>query len=112
MRCALAKQGVAHVVEEARLPRRLSRFDPKLGFQLADARIGALERLVLHQRGLHQRIHRVRRALDTVVDRLYGVVIARRVFQRSQTIEQFVDQFAFLRRHGIPPCRLRTPAIM
>ena len=41
-------------VEEARRPRRARR--RRLAFQLADAGIGALERFVLHQHGLHQRI--------------------------------------------------------
>ena len=69
------------------------------GFELADAGLGALEHLVLHQHGLDQRIGGVGRALKAVVDRLLGPRIARGVLQRDKAVEQLVDEIAFLWGH-------------
>ena len=52
-------------------------------FEFADASFGALEHLVLHQHGLHQRIGRVGGALEAVIDHLLGCRIARGVLQRG-----------------------------
>ena len=49
---------------------------------------------------------------QAVVDGADGIGIARIVFERREAVEQLVDQFAFLGRHGFPPCRLPKSAIM
>ena len=85
------------------LSRMLSRKPPwrcgvagaELAFQLLDAGIGALERLVLHQRGLHQRIDGVGRLAQPVADRALGLRIALGILQRGEAVEQLGDELAF-----------------
>ena len=66
-----------------------------------DAVIRRLERLVLHQHGLHQRIDSVRRAAHAFADHRLGVRIARVRLQRGQALEQLGDELAFLRCHVV-----------
>jgi hypothetical protein len=76
-------------------------FDLRL--QLLDAGIGALERLVHHERRLHQRIDCMRRPSQTIHDQALGIRVAGRIFQFGQTIEQFFHQFLLLRCHAALP---------
>jgi hypothetical protein len=90
-------------------PGRTEGTEPRwLSLELADARVRLLQRFVLHQRGLHQRVERVRRALQSFVDRAHRVGVARRAFQRRQTIEQLVQQLEFLGCHPVPPVPERS----
>src|SRR5262249_946773 len=93
----LAEQRAAHVVEKA--ARRLLLLG-RSAFELQDARVGALQGLVLYQRGLHQRVDGVRRLPQAIGDGALGVGIARGVLELGKAAEQFVDELAFLRRHG------------
>jgi hypothetical protein len=73
--------------------------------QFLDAGIGALERLILQQRRLHQRVGRGR-ALRAPLRSAARRGIARSL--AGQTIEQVSDKLAFLGRHGMSPyLRLR-----
>ena len=99
-RLVAAEQGVAHVVEEAALARRLLG-GPAL--QLLDAGIGALEGLVLHQDGLHQRVDGVRRAPEPLGDGALGVRIARDSLEGGEAVEQLGDELTFLRGHRSGP---------
>jgi hypothetical protein len=56
---------VAHAVQES---ATLLRFAGCLRLQLLDPRIGALERLILNQRRLHQRVDCVRRPAQPIRD--------------------------------------------
>ena len=59
LRLALSEDRVAHRIEEA---AGLGLLPAAPRFQFLDAVMGALQRLVLHQRGLHQRVDRIGRA--------------------------------------------------
>ena len=59
VRLALSEDRVAHRIEEAAGLILLGRC---CGLQFLDAAVGALQRLVLHQHGLHQRVDRIGRA--------------------------------------------------
>src|SRR4029077_16714560 len=99
---------VAHAVEKAALPLLRLFAAAQLRLQFLDAGIGALERLILQQRRLHQRVQRVRRALRALCDQPLGRGIARQALKLAQTIEQVSDKLAFLGRHGMSPyLRLR-----
>jgi hypothetical protein len=63
-RLALAKDGIAHAVEEAAASLLLLAVD--LPLQLFNARVGALERLILNQRRLHKRVGCVRRPFQSI----------------------------------------------
>ena len=92
---------LAHAVETA---RRLSRLLVAAGtLQRADAGIGALERLVLHQHGLHQRIGRIRRPPKPLDDGAFGLRVSRPVLEPGKAIEELRDELAFLRGHGPSP---------
>jgi hypothetical protein len=96
---------LAHVVEEASLlPGLLTAVELRL--QFFHPGVGALERLVLNECGLHQSIDRVWRAAKPVRDRTLGLRIARSVFHTRQAVEQFVDQGLFLRRDCSSPLQL------
>src|SRR5262249_27583990 len=73
--CAFSKSALAHAFEEAALPRRLAAA-AELCFELADAGLGALERLVLDQGGLHQRIGRIGGLAEAVLNQAFGLSIA------------------------------------
>ena len=62
--------------------------------------MGALERLVLKQHGLHQGVDGVGRAAQTLRNGGGGVGIARRGFNLAEPVEKIVNQLAFLRCHG------------
>ena len=76
----------------------------RASFQFLDALVGALQRLVLHQCGLHQRIDRVGRTRQALRDRVLSLRVARRVLELGKALEQFVDQLTLL---GIHSCLLR-----
>ena len=65
MLLVLPEDRVAHRIEEAAGLMLLTR----ARFQFLDAHVGALQRLVLHQRRLHQRIDRVGRVAQALHDR-------------------------------------------
>ena len=77
-----------HTVEEtSRLLRLLVAAELRL--QFFDTRIGALERLVLDEGCLHQRVGGLRRASQAVRDHALGSRVARAVLQFGQAIKQF-----------------------
>ena len=80
-------------------PRRLLLADR--GLEFLDPVMGALQRLVLHQCGLHQRVDRIRRAAQALHDRGHGLAVARGILQLGEPVEEIVDQLAFLRCHGV-----------
>jgi len=80
--------------------------------QLLDAAVGALQRLVLQQHGLHQSIDRIRGDAQTLGDRGSGVRVPRGVFQLGKSVEKVVNQLAFLRCHGSSPSRMERAAKM
>src|SRR4029077_79823 len=99
---------VAHAVEKAALPLLRLFAAAKFRLQFLDAGIGALERLVLQKRRLHQGVKRVRRALRALCDQPLGRGIARHALKLGQTIEQVFYELGFLGRHGMSPyLRLR-----
>ena len=67
--------------------------------------IGALERLVLHQCGLHQRIDGVGGLPQAVPDQTLRLGVARGILQGGEAVEQVGDEFAFLWGHWsfLPP---------
>jgi hypothetical protein len=97
-----------HTVEEAsRLLRLLVAAELRL--QFFDTRIGALERLVLDEGCLHQRVGGLRRASQAVRDHALGSRVARAVLQFGQAIKQFRTQRSapLIRgRRRCPTCRL------
>lgn len=84
------------------------------GLQFLDAIVGTLQRLVLHQRRLHQRVDRVRRVAQSLHDRGHGFVVAWGILQLGEPVEEVVDQLAFLRCHGVLHRveRLRSAPVM
>src|SRR5215475_13423005 len=89
-RLTSAEHGLAHAVEEATLLLDL-RTAVELRFQLFHPGVGALERLVLNEGGLHQRVDGVWRAAKPVRDHAFGLRIARSILNTRQSVEQFVD---------------------
>src|SRR4029077_6782697 len=87
---APAEHGVAHAVEEASLLLFLLTA-AELRLQFFDPRVGALERLVLDEGGLHQRIDGMGRTAKSVRDQPFGLRVTRGIFQTRQAGEQFVD---------------------
>jgi hypothetical protein len=94
----LAGEDAAHALEKA----------PTLGLgrpgidgvlQLFDARIGALERLLLEKDRLHQRVDRVWCTREPVADRALGIGIALPALERPEAVEQVGDHLSFLRSH-------------
>ncbi len=95
---ALAEDRVAHRIEETAL-----RLAGGRAFQFLDAVVGALQRLVLHESGLHQRIDGVGRGAQALHDRGHRLGIAGRGLQFGEPVEKIVNQLAFLRCHGLLP---------
>ena len=62
--------------------------------------IGGLERLVLHEHGLHQRVHGMRGASEPFGNDALGLRVAGLAFELSQAIEQIGDELMFLRGHA------------
>jgi hypothetical protein len=62
---------------------------------------GALQRLVLQQHGLHQRIDGVGRALLAARNGVQRIAVARRSLDLAEPVEQIVNQLAFLRCHNV-----------
>src|SRR5262249_30855079 len=102
-----AAESRPHAVEEACRPLFRLRRGACLHLQFLDTCIGALERLVLQQRRLHQRVNGMRSAPQTIGDQALRLRIALCGFELDQTIEQFIDELGFLRGHSVSPC-LRT----
>ena len=98
-RLAPAEQAVAHAAEKTGFTR--DRLRP--AFELADAGVRPLERFVLHQHRLHQCVRGIGRLPQSVLDHTFGLRIALGVFQRSEAIEQFGDEIAFLWGHRSSP---------
>ena len=99
-----AAESFPHAVEEACRPLFRLRHGVCLYLQFLDTCIGALERLVLQQHRLHQRVNGMRSAPQTVGDQALRLRIALCGFELDQTIEQFIDELGFLRGHGVSPC--------
>ncbi len=95
----LPEDRVAHRIQET--AGLLVLFAAERRLHLLDAVVGALERLVLHQRGLHQRIDAVRCLAQAMHDRRHRLGITRRIFQFCEPVEKIVDQLAFLRGHAV-----------
>jgi hypothetical protein len=74
-----------------------------LRLQLLDARIGALECLILNQRRLHKRVGCVRRSSQSIGNKALGIRVAGIIFHFCQTIEQLIHKLLFLRGHGGSP---------
>src|SRR4029077_17123139 len=98
---AATEQTVAYAAEKTVVTRRIG---GRFAFELSDSGVSALERFVLHQYGLHQRIGSVGGLPQAVPDQAFGVRIALGVFQRGQAVEQFDDEIAFLWGHWPSPC--------
>ena len=94
-----AAESFPHAVEETCWPLFRLRRGVCLHLQFLDTCIGALERLVLQQHRLHQRVNGMWRAPQTVSDQALRSRIALCGFELGQTIEQFIDELRFLRGH-------------
>src|SRR5262249_27296533 len=92
-----AKQYATHVVKKAARSGR-----PGFGraaLQCFDAGIGGLERLILDEHSLNERIYGVRRASQPIADRALGVGVAGLIFEFGQAVKQICDKLTFLRGH-------------
>ncbi len=78
-------------------------FAAACGLQFLDPVVGALQRFVLEQDGLYQRVNGIGRAAQALRDRSSGVRIARRALHPGEPVEKIVNQLAFLRCHGFSP---------
>src|SRR5262249_13158342 len=78
-----SRQDLTHAVEKTTRRGRGGVF----AGELADACIRASERLILHQRRLHERVDRVRRARRSVEDSTLGFRVAWRVFKLGEPVE-------------------------
>src|SRR5215469_1935336 len=107
----VAAESLPHAVEETCRPLFRLRRGACLHLQFLDTCIGALERLVLQQHRLYQRVNGMRSAPQTVGDQALRLRIALCGFELDQTIEQFIDELGFLRGHSVSPC-LRTALVM
>ena len=108
---APAEQALAHAAEKAGVARRVFGAAGTV-FKLADARVRALERFVLHQHGLHQRVGRVGSLPQAVPDQALGVRIALGILQRRQAVEQIDDEIAFLWGHLVVSFPVVTTRVM
>ena len=70
------------------------------GEAMGDDERGAVAHQFL-QRGLHQRVDRIRRVAQALHDRGHGLAVARGILQLGEPVEEIVDQLAFLRCHGV-----------
>jgi hypothetical protein len=95
----LPEDGFAHRIEKT---AGLLHF--VFALQFLDPAVGALQRLVLDQDGLHQRVEGVGGLAQALPDRSPGVRIARRALHLREAVEKIVNQLAFLRCHGVLHC--------
>ncbi len=102
----LAEDGVAHGIEEAAGLLLLRRLVLQRRLEFLDVGIGALQRLVLEQHGLHQGVDGVRRFAQAISDGIGRVRIARGALELGEPVEKFINQLAFLRVHV---CLQRLP---
>jgi hypothetical protein len=63
-----------------------------------------LQRLLLHQHGLHQQVGRRGLAVDKILDQRLGFAVARLGFEGLYTAEQAGDELAFLGLHDSASC--------
>jgi hypothetical protein len=98
VRLILPEYRVSHRIEES---AGLILFGRAAGLQFLNAAVGALQGLVLHQHGLHQRVDGVGRRAQTLRDRRGGAEIAWRTLHLREPVEKIVNQLAFLRCHGV-----------
>ena len=85
---ALAEDGAAHRIEEAAALALLLTRAVELIFQLLNAVVGTPKRLVLHEHGLHQRVHRIGGAAKALADNGLGLRVTRIALQRFEAVEQ------------------------
>ena len=100
-RCRLRRLGRRRTPRAGR-PRRIAEETPlpaRLAFQFGDPGARLLQRLLLHQGGLHEEVRRGGLACDVARDQALGLGVARLVFILLQTAEQIGDQIAFLLLH-------------
>ena len=71
----------------------------QLGLELGDARLGALERMLLDQRGLGQEIEGQRLLTAEPVNKLASFLVDLAQRGRPQALKEAEDQVAFLRGH-------------
>ena len=83
---AASRERLAHAAEEAPRTRR-HWLIAELCLKVVDVRIRALERLVLDERGLDQRVDGVGGSLETLLDGAISIRIALRIFERREAIE-------------------------
>ena len=101
MRLVLPEDRVAHRIQETAGLTLVSL--TRSCFQFLDARVSTLQRFVLHQCGLHQRIDGIGRVAQALHDRRHRLRIALGAFQLGEPVEKIVNQLAFLRCHGPLP---------
>jgi len=77
--------------------------------QLLDAGVGALERLLLEEHRLHQRINRARCTREAFAHRTLCIGIALIALERREALEQVGDHLSFLRSH-VPLLWPESPA--
>jgi len=94
------EQRIAHGIQEAAGLGLLGRV-PRL--QLLDACMSALQRFVLQQHGLHQRIDGIGCLALTLRDGVSRIGIAWRTLYAGKPVKKLVNQLAFLGCHGSPP---------
>jgi hypothetical protein len=99
-RLVLPEYRVAHRIQES---AGLALFG-SAAFQFLDAIMGALQRFVLNQCRLHQRIDGVRRTPQALRNSRGGVGIARRGLYLRKPIEKLINQLTFLRCHDDLHC--------
>src|SRR5216683_574066 len=90
----------AHRIEE---PAGLLWFARAAGLQFLDAAVGALQRFVLEQDRLYQRVNGIGRFAQTLGNGCNGVRIARGALHPEEPVEKIINQLAFLRCHGFSP---------
>ena len=73
------------------------------GLQFLDAAVGALQRFVLEQDRLYQRVNGVGRFAQALGNSCNGVRIARGALHPGKPVEKIINQLAFLRCHGLSP---------
>ena len=93
----IAAEGAAQAVEEA--TARLGGLCAALHFQFLDAGVGTLQRLFLHENGLHHGVGRIRRVAQPFHDELFRLALARGILQPGKPFEQFGNALPFLRGH-------------
>ena len=98
----------AEQAREEASPRRFRRGGGrglgKLCLEIGDPRLGTLEGIVLHQRGLGQEIGGQRLLPHQSVDQLPCLAVDIAFRRRLQALEQAEDEIAFLRGHGGASC--------